>query len=151
MGELKLTSEAFENNGKIPEKYTCVGENINPPLQISDVPEKTKSLVLIVDDPDAVKPTGKVWEHWTVWNINPNTKEIQENSVPEGAIQGVNGAGKNNYQGPCPPDGEHRYFFKLFALDTTLNLQEGATKKQVEEAIQNHIIAQTQLIGLFTK
>ena len=148
---LKLTSPFFENNGKIQSKYTCDGQNTNPPLKIDRVPATAKSLVLIVDDPDAIKPAGKVWDHWVIWNIDPKTKEIKENSVPTGAVQGKNGSGKNQYEGPCPPDAEHRYFFKLYALDTTLNLPEGSTKQQVEKAMEGHITNQAELIGKYER
>ncbi len=147
---MKIIS-VFENNEKIPAKYTCVGENINPKLEFLDVPENTKSLVLIMDDPDAIKPAGKVWDHWVLFNISPTTKTIEENSVPENAIQGLNSWNKNEYGGPCPPDGEHRYFFKLYALDTTLDLDSSATKKDVEEAMSQHIIEKAELIGRFSK
>jgi len=147
---LKIIS-VFENNEKIPAKYTCVGENINPKLEFLDVPENTKSLVLIMDDPDAIKPAGKVWDHWVLFDISPTTKTIEENSVPENAIQGLNSWNKNEYGGPCPPDGEHRYFFKLYALDTTLDLDSSATKKDVEEAMSQHIIEKAELIGRFSK
>lgn len=148
---LKLTSPVFENNGKIQSKYTCDGQEVNPPLKIEGVPTGTKSLVLIVDDPDAVKPAGKVWDHWIVWNIKPDTKEIKENSIPSESVQGKNGSGKNQYQGPCPPDAEHRYFFKLYALDTILNLKEGATKADVENTMTNHIMQKAELIGLYIR
>src|SRR3989338_8309084 len=116
---MNLTSLAFQHQGKIPSKYTCDGADVNPPLAISDVPPNAKSLVLIMDDPDALKPAGKVWDHWIVWNIDPNKNIIYDNTVP--GIQGVNSVGKNSYGGPRPPDGTHRYFFKLYALDTKLN------------------------------
>lgn len=148
MGELKLTSPAFENKGNIPSKYTCDGDNVNPPLNIEGIPEKAKSLVLIIDDPDA--PAG-TWEHWIVWNI-PITATIEENTVPEGATQGLNDFKVHEYRGPCPPSGTHRYVFKLYALDTTLNLHVDSLKQDVENAMNNgHIIAQTQLIGLYSR
>ena len=148
MGELKLTSPAFKNNGKIPSKYTCDGDNVNPPLNIEGIPEKAKSLVLIVDDPDA--PAG-TWDHWLVWNI-PITATIEENSVPEGAKQGLNDFKRHEYGGPCPPSGTHKYVFKLYALDTTLNMHNDSVKQDVENAMNNgHIIAQTKLIGLYSR
>lgn len=143
-----LTSSAFEHNGPIPSKYTCDGENINPPLKIEDVPEKAESLVLIMEDPDA--PMG-TWVHWTLWNIDPQIKEIQEDSVPEGAQEGITDFGKPGYGGPCPPSGTHRYFFKLYALDTKLDLPSTTTKDQLEEAIEDHILAQAELIGLYSR
>lgn len=147
MSELELTSSAFENEADIPDKYTCMGEDINPPLDIRGIPEGTRSLVLIIDDPDA--PMGN-WDHWIVFNIKPVSK-IEENSVPEGAVQGVNDFGRTDYGGPCPPSGTHRYMFKLYALGTTLNLDSSAKKIDVETAMKGHIIAQTKLVGLYTK
>ena len=115
MGDLILKSPAFENGAEIPSRYTCDGENINPTLIIENVPEGVKSLVLIMDDPDATG--GATWDHWLLWNIPPETKEISENSVPAGAIQGKTSWGTNKYGGPCPPKGSspHRYMFKLYA------------------------------------
>lgn len=144
---MKITSPAFSNNQPIPSKYTCNGVNINPPLIFSDVPENTKSLVLIVDDPDA--PLG-TWVHWVVFNIPKGTKEIKENSEPD-ASQGVTSFGKPGYGGPCPPSGTHRYFFKLYALDTLLPVANRADKKTVETAMQNHITTHAELIGLYSK
>lgn len=146
---MQLSSSAFADQETIPAKYTCEGENINPPLQISEVPEGTQSLVLIVDDPDA--PAG-TWDHWIVWNIAPNTTEIAENSVPERAEQGTTSFGQPGYGGPCPPPGPaHRYIFKLYALDATLDLTTGADKSDIEQAMADHILAQTQLIGLYQR
>ena len=145
---MKLESSVFENNGNIPSKYTCDGENVNPPLEISEVPENTKSLVLIVDDPDA--PMG-TWVHWTVWNISPKTTEISENSVPEGAVEGITDFGKPGYGGPCPPSGTHRYFFKLYALDTTLDLGSSAKAKDIEKAMEGHILDKAELVGLYSR
>ncbi len=142
---MKLWSPEFEHNQLIPEKFTCDGEDINPTLNIEDIPLETKSLALIVDDPDA--PMG-TWVHWVVFNI-PIISKIEENSVP--GTQGMNDFRKLGYGGPCPPSGTHRYFFKLYALDCKLNLEEGARKKDVEEAMQGHILAQTELIGLYRR
>ena len=152
---MKLTSPKFENSKKIPEKYTCDGADISPPLEISDVPKEAKSLVLIMEDPDIPdfvkkKFNIKMWDHWIIFNIPPNTTKIEENKNPEG-ILGVNTGKKNNYSGPCPPDKEHRYFFKLFALDTILNLKEGSTKQQVEQAMQGYIIKDTILMGVYER
>lgn len=147
---MKLTSSAFKDHGIIPSVYTCEGKNINPPLAISAVPSEAKSLVLINDDPDVPKtlrPEG-VYDHWIVFNIPPETRAIAENSTPPG-IQGRSTNGKNHYVGPCPPDREHRYFFKLYALDTLLKLTAGATKKEVEQAMRGHIIAQCELMGRY--
>jgi len=145
---MKISSPAFEENSKIPEKYTCDGENVNPPLKIEGIPKEAKSLVLIVDDPDA--PMG-TFLHWLVWNIPPETNFIEENSLPEGAVQGRNDFGKENYGGPCPPFGTHRYFFKVYALDKVLNLPEGSSLKEVEEVMKGHILDQAQLIGFYQR
>ena len=145
---MKISSPTFEANQMIPSKYTCDGENINPPLQIADVPSAAKSLVLISDDPDA--PMG-TWVHWTAWNISPETKEIGENSAPIGAVEGITSFGNKGYGGPCPPSGTHRYFFKLYALDAMLDLSAGTTKSQLESEIAKHELARTELIGTYKK
>lgn len=152
---MELTSPAFGNNEKIPVKFTCDGENISPTLKISGVPKGAKSLVLIMDDPDIPEDVKKnfnieVWDHWVVFNILPTVKEIKENQQPEG-IRGINTRQELGYKGPCPHDKEHRYFFKLYALDTILDLEEGSTKKQVENAMQEHILAQAVLIGKYER
>jgi Raf kinase inhibitor-like YbhB/YbcL family protein len=147
-GGFKISSSAFENNGRIPPKYTCDGANVNPPLKIESVPLKTKSLALVLDDVDA--PRGS-YVHWILSNIDPTTKEIQENSIPEGAVQGMNDFKKRNYGGPCPPRRAHKYVFKIFALDTLLNLNPNFTKKDLEKAMEGHIISQTQLMGLYKR
>ncbi|MFH1276099.1 MAG: YbhB/YbcL family Raf kinase inhibitor-like protein [Candidatus Woesearchaeota archaeon] len=147
---MKLSSSVFEHNGNIPSKYTCDGENINPHLTISNVPENAQSLVLIMDDPDAIKPAGKVWDHWIIWNIPPSTLIIKENQEPQG-MHGKSTGGNLKYKGPCPPDTEHRYYFKLYALDIELDLAEGSTKKEVELAMEGHILAQTELIGKYSR
>jgi Raf kinase inhibitor-like YbhB/YbcL family protein len=148
MAEFKLASPAFVNNGYVPAHYSCDGTDINPPLEIAGVPAGAKSLVLIVDDPDA--PIG-MWVHWVVWNIDPATREIAEDSVPSGASQGKNDWKRNSYGGPCPPSGVHRYFFKLYALDVKLNLGSGATKSELEKAMHGHALASAELIGLYKK
>lgn len=145
-GNMKISSPVFGPNQLIPKKYTCDGENINPPLKISGVPEKTKSLVLIVDDPDAPL---KIWVHWTVINISPQTKEISENTVPEGAIEGMTDFNKPGYGGPCPPSGSHRYFFKIYALDTILEFPRGVKKEALVKAMENHLLDQGELIGRY--
>lgn len=142
---MKLTSPEFENNSFIPKKFTCRGENVNPALEIKNIPEGTRMLALIVDDPDA--PSGS-WVHWVVFNM-PVVSRIKENSAP--GTQGVNDFGKARYDGPCPPLGTHRYFFKLYALDTEFDLQEGADKQTLEDSMQGHILARAELIGLFKK
>lgn len=143
---MELKSAAFEHNSDIPVKYTCDGENISPPLSILAVPEEAKSLVLIVEDPDA--PVG-TFCHWVVWNIFPQVREIPEGSVPEGAIEGLTDFGKVGWGGPCPPSGTHRYFFKLYALDTVLNLPGGASKDQLQQAIEGHFVGEVELVGLY--
>lgn len=145
---MKITSIDFENNGFIPKKYTCQGKDINPPLVFVDVPKEAKSLALIVDDPDA--PMG-TWTHWTIWNIKPDVRGIIENSIPESAVTGMNSSGRNGYQGPCPPSGTHRYFFKLYALDKDIDLKPSASKADLEKAISDHIIGYGELVGVYKK
>jgi hypothetical protein len=137
---------------KIPSKHTCDAQDISPELHISDVPSPAKSLVLIMDDPDVPVSVRKdqMWDHWVVFNIPPHTTHIPENTQPPGT-PGKNTDGGLNYQGPCPPDREHRYFFKLYALDTPLDLPAGSTKKQVEDAMRGHILAHTELMGLYER
>ena len=144
--QLRITSAAFQHNGLIPSKYACDGANINPELNIEDIPEGTQSLALIIDDPDA--PLG-TWNHWIVWNIPPTKNKIDENSVP--GTQGTNSARKQSYGGPCPPFGTHRYFFKAYALDTKLTLNPNSKKKDLEKAMQGHTLAQGELIGLYKR
>jgi len=149
---MKLTSSAFENDAAIPKKYTCDGENINPPLAIADVPAEAKSLVLIMDDPDVpttIREDG-MWDHWIVFNIPPETTEIPEGREPEG-VQGLGTSGDAHYFGPCPPDREHRYFFKLYALDTRLDLPEKTDKVTVEKEMTGHVIDKTHLIGRYER
>lgn len=145
---LALTSSAFQHNAQIPAKYTCDGENVNPLLAISGAPETTQSFVLIVDDPDA--PMG-TWDHWVVWNIPPVITEIAESNVPHGAVQGTTSFDDQKYGGPCPPSGTHRYFFKLYALDTMLQLPPSSRKAVVEAAMQGHILEKAELIGLYSR
>ena len=143
--ELTVSSPAFEHNGNIPSKYTCEGENINPPLEIEGIPEGAVSLVVIVEDLDA--PRG-IFVHWVVFDISPVTI-IAENSVP--GVGGITSFGNNFYGGPCPPSGIHRYVFTVYALDTTLALGSTATKNDVVEAMEGHILAKGELIGLYSK
>lgn len=145
MKELIIKSDVFESNKLIPFKYTCDGEDVNPPLTIEGIPEGTKSLVLIVDDPDA--PMG-TWDHWIVWNIPP-TGKIEENTVP--GVEGMNDFRKHSYGGPCPPSGTHRYFFKVYALDTKLTLNPNSRKKDVEKAMKDHVLAKGELVGLYRR
>jgi hypothetical protein len=148
---MNITSPAFQHNGSIPSLYTCDGKNINPPLIFSDIPEQAKSLVLIMDDPDVPPQAGvPVWDHWIVFNIPPTVTTVEEGKNPKGVL-GKNTSGKLAYGGPCPPDREHRYFFKLYALDTMLSLPAGSTKKEVEEAMKGHVIAKGELIGLYNR
>lgn len=142
---MQLTSLEFGNNELIPSKFTCEGEDINPPLIIEDIPQGTQSLALVVDDPDAL---GATFVHWVVWNI-PLVSRIEAGSVP--GNQGVNDFGRKNYGGPCPPSGIHRYFFKIYALDIKLTLPEEVNKESLEKAMQGHILDKTQLIGLYRK
>lgn len=138
-----ISSSAFDNGSQIPVRYTCDGENINPPLEFGNIPEGTQSLLLLVDDPDA--PSGS-FIHWVVWDIPPVSR-IDENSIP-GTV-GMNSVGQMKYSGPCPPSGTHRYQFMVFALDTELNLTGRASADQVEEAMQDHILAQGLLTGRY--
>lgn len=142
---MKLTSPDFKHNERMPKKFTCDGTDTNPSLIIENIPEKTKSLALIVDDPDA---PAKTWVHWVMFDIAP-IASIAENSAP--GKQGRNDSGKNNYEGPCPPSDTHRYFFKIYALDAMLNLKEGITKTDLERAMQGHILAQAELVGLYKR
>ena len=145
MKELSIKSSAFENNKLIPSKYTCDGDDTSPPLTVEAIPEGTKSLALILDDPDA--PMG-TWVHWVVWNIPPINK-IDEHTVP--GIEGINSFRKHSYGGPCPPSGTHRYFFKVYALDTKLNLSPTSLKEDLEKAMQGNILAEGKLIGLYRR
>jgi Raf kinase inhibitor-like YbhB/YbcL family protein len=143
---MKLTSPAFEAGGVIPSKYTCDGRNISPPLHIEDIPDDAATLALIVDDPDA--PAG-TWDHWILFNIPATTTDIAEDSAP--GTQGVNDYKKSYYRGPCPPSGSHRYFFKLYALDTELDLKAGASNRALEKAMKNHVLAEAELMGRYTR
>jgi Raf kinase inhibitor-like YbhB/YbcL family protein len=145
-----LKSRAFNAGGVIPKKYGYKHGNYNPPLTIDGIPQNTLSLVLIMDDPDAMGAVGKVWVHWVLWNISPNTKEIIEDSVPENSIVGDTDFGEIGYGGPAPPDKEHTYIFKLYALDTKINLEQGSTKENIEESMKNHILAKVSLEGKYT-
>lgn len=144
-----LSSPEFEPNQSIPTKFTCEGANLAPTLIWQGFPEETKSFALIMDDPDA--PMG-TWVHWVLFNIPATTKHLNsQNSTPNGAVNGTNSWGKTGYGGPCPPSGQHRYFFKLYALDANLQLKYKATKEDLEEAMKDHILAKTELIGLYQK
>lgn len=148
---MKLLSSAFFDGGSIPALYTCEGANVNPPLEFQDVPVTAKSLVLIMEDPDVPLSIRKdrLWIHWVVYNAPPETEFIKENSQPKG-IQGKGTGGKCLYQGPCPPDGEHRYFFTLYAIDILLPPLPGM-EKEVEEKMRDHIIEKAVLMGLYRR
>ena len=149
----ELTSTAFAPGQPIPSKYTCNGENVSPPLRWSDPPQGTQSLALICDDPDA--PAG-TWVHWVLYNLPAKTRALAEAvpanaDLPDGSRHGKNSGGRLGYSGPCPPSGTHRYFFNLYALDTVLGLASGADKSQLLQAMQGHILAQTELMGTYKK
>lgn len=151
--EIKITSTAFADGGMIPAKYTCDGADVSTPLQWDAVPEDTKTIALICDDPDA--PMG-TWVHWVLFNLPAETRNLAENipadkTLPNGAKQGINDFGKIGYGGPCPPGGTHRYFFKLYALDSGIDLDAGADKDQLLKAMEGHIIGQGKLIGKYKR
>lgn len=146
---MKLTSAAFIDGSTIPGKYGYNHENINPPLKIENIPSNTKSLVLIMDDPDALSVVGKIWVHWTLWNIPANISDIPENSFPVDSIQGLTDFGEIGYGGPAPPDKEHTYFFKLYALDKILELKSNSLKKDIETQIDGCIITECVLRGKY--
>jgi Raf kinase inhibitor-like YbhB/YbcL family protein len=150
MNNFTLDSEAFDNGGMIPRKYGYKNGNHSPSLKIGVAPENTVSIALIMDDPDAMSVAGKVWVHWVLWNISPNTKEIKENLIPEGSIEGKTDFGEIGYGGPAPPDKEHTYIFKLYALDVILNLELGSTKADVEKSMKNHVLAEAKLEGKYS-
>ena len=150
---MKLTSPAFDHEGVIPPKYTCDGDDVIPPIEITDVPAKAKSLALIVEDPDvptSVRPDG-MWDHWLVWNMDSATSKIEEGQTPDGVV-GKNTGGNDAYMGPCPPDKEHRYFFRLYALDVEdLGLDAGAKKDDLLQAMQGHILKEAVLMGRYDR
>lgn len=147
---LQIKSSAFNQGALIPKKYTCDGQDVSPPLTWTGVPLGTKSLALVMDDPDA--PVGN-WDHWILFNVPPQTTALPENveSLPAATLGGKNSWRRTGYGGPCPPDREHRYFFKLYALDTVLDLKEGVTKKELEAAMQNHILEKAELMGRYDR
>lgn len=144
---MKLISPAFNDNGELPEKYGYIRENVNPPLRFEEVPEETKSLALIMDDPDAMEPAGKIWLHWTLWNIPVDLEEIKEDSAP--GVEGYTDFRDTGYGGPNPPDGKHTYVFRLYALDTELDLEEGASRDELEEAMEGHVVEEAELRGTY--
>jgi len=144
-----LTSPSFKEGAPIPSKFTCEGGDINPELQIQNVPEGAASLALVLHDPDA--PVAGGFTHWVAWNIKPSTVLIKEESVPPGSVEGTNGAGREGYMGPCPHKGAHHYEFRLYALDTKLSLSEGTDRAGLENAMKGHIIEKTSLTGIYEK
>jgi Raf kinase inhibitor-like YbhB/YbcL family protein len=145
--KMKITSSAFQAGGTIPSKFTCDEADVNPALRFEGAPAGAKSLVLIVDDPYA--PSG-LFTHWLIWNIDPKATEIAESSAPKG-VQRKNDFGKSSYGGPCPPSGTHRYYFKIFALDSDLDLAAGSKRSQLDAAMRGHIIAQGEMIGRYSR
>jgi len=145
---MKMTSPSFSDGEEMPSEFTCDSEDVNPKLNIVEVPDATKSLALIVDDPDA---PGGTWVHWVVWNIEASTTKIERNSVPQGAIQGLNDSKINKWSGPCPPSGAHRYYFKLYALDQAPTLSSNSSKKDLEKAMEGHILDQATLMGTYSR
>lgn len=144
---VQITSTAFEANSMIPKKYTCQGQDVSPPLSFTNVPEDTVTLALIIDDPDA--PSG-VFDHWIAWNIPGDKNGLAEGEAPK--MQGKNHFGETRYRGPCPPPGKpHHYRFKVYALDTTLDLKAGSSKKDLEKAMEGHILASDELVGIFQR
>lgn len=150
LGDLELTSPAFNDGHPIPEKYGRSGQDVNPPLEMAGIPDRAESLALIMDDPNAVEPAGKVWVHWLVWNVDPARTEIPEGWDPTDAVEGTNDFGESNYVGPDPPDGTHTYRFKLYALDTNLKLSAGETKRTLGRAMDGTIVARSQLEGTYS-
>lgn len=145
---MKLKSPAFEENQSIPRKYTADDANVSPPLHIEDIPSGAKSLALVVEDPDA--PSG-IFHHWVLFNMNPRTTDIHENSVPVIATQGRNDFGSTEYGGPKPPSGEHHYFFNVYALDTVLSLPRGTKAEEVEREMKGHVLDQASLMGRYAR
>lgn len=150
---MKLASTAFVHQGYIPKHYTCEDANVSPPLQFYEIPENTQSLALICDDPDAATDPdgpGKTFDHWVIANMPPQTVELEEAANENSFTTGNNSAGPG-YTGPCPPNGVHRYFFRLYALDTELMLERGFTKEKLLETIAGHVLEEAELIGLYEK
>ena len=143
---MRISSPAFEAEGRIPAEYTCEGDDINPEIRIEEVPEDTESLVMILDDPDA---PSKTWLHWLVYDIPPGKSVIAEDSVP--GTEGTNDFDRRSYGGPCPPSGEHRYYFRVYALDARLDLGEGSFRSEVEKAMKGHVLDSGELMGKYSK
>jgi Raf kinase inhibitor-like YbhB/YbcL family protein len=152
---MELSSSSFASGGEIPRRYTCEGQDLAPPLQWSGVPERAASLALIVDDPDAPDPAApqRTWVHWVLYDIAPTASGLPEGGrpLPQGAREGLNDWNRRGYGGPCPPIGRHRYFFKLYALDTALPALPRPTKAAVEQAMHGHVLAQAELVGTYRK
>ena len=149
---MKITSQAFGDHELIPEEYTCDADDLIPPLSFDEVPPDTKSLALIMDDPDVprnLRPDGN-WDHWVMWNIPPDTRRVERGKPPAG-VEGKNSWGRNDYGGPCPPDKEHRYFFKLLALDSELELSAETGKEGLLIAMAGHVIEKAELVGVYDK
>jgi len=151
--DIKITSRAFEDGGKIPSKYTCDGEDISPPLQWEAVPDGTASIAVISDDPDA--PMG-TWVHWVLFNLPPDTRELKENfpddeTLADGTRQGITDFGATGYGGPCPPSGTHRYFFKIYALDKKIDVAIIVDKAQLLQEMEGHILGEGQLMGKYQR
>lgn len=146
---MQLESSAFKDGYEIPQKYGYRHGNVSTPLTVGNVPDRTVSLALVMDDPDAMAPAGKVWVHWLLWNVDPAAPDIPENTVPEGAVQGKTDFGEVAYGGPAPPDKRHTYVFQMYALDVRLDLPEGSVKKDLLQAIKGHILAEASLRGTY--
>ncbi|MBZ6496249.1 YbhB/YbcL family Raf kinase inhibitor-like protein [Natrinema longum] len=149
MGDLTLESQAFDDGQRIPEEYGYTETNVNPPLEIRGVPDDAATLALIVDDPDAIEPAGNVWDHWIVWNVPPETGTIPEDWDAADAIEGTNDYGDRGYGGPNPPDREHTYRFRLFALEMSIDLGPDAAAADLESAIEGHVLEQARLEGTY--
>ena len=149
MSSLELTSPAFVDGGPIPREYGYTEANRSPPLEVDGVPEAAESLALVVDDPDTVEPAGKVWDHWVVWNIDPESTTIPEDWDAASAVEGQNDYGEHGYGGPSPPDREHTYRFRCYALDTVLDLEAGSTRADLQREIDGHVLNEAQLTGTY--
>ena len=151
MSTLELSSPAFADGARIPEQYGYTERNVNPPLTVVGVPAEAASIALVVDDPDAQEPAGKIWDHWLVWNVPTDIEEIPEDwdASADGAAEGQNDYGEHGYGGPNPPDREHTYQFRLYALDTTLDLSPSADKAELQDAMTGHVVADATLSGTY--
>ena len=147
--DMRLESTAFKDGDEIPRKHGYRHGNVSTPLTVSDIPDEAVSLALVMDDPDAMAPAGKVWVHWLLWNADPATPDIPENTVPKGAVQGKTDFGEVAYGGPAPPDKRHTYVFKVYALDVRLDLPKGSIKKDLLQAIKGHILSEASLHGTY--